>query len=112
MKFRPMASALTSACPGPGVGARMSLYYSVLQHVLPSGFQKARSYGLLYPMQRHRFRGVKAQLQPDSPQPIDPSPGSRSTQQQVSCRSPALLCPRSACEMLYICAIRRRRGPP
>jgi hypothetical protein len=83
-----------------------------LQHVLPRGFQKVRSYGLLHPKQRHRFAIVKEQLQPDSPQPIDSSPASPSTPQQVPPRSSAFLCPRCACTMLHICEIRGRRGPP
>ncbi len=83
-----------------------------LQHVLPRGFQKVRTYGLLHPRQRHLLQVVKAQLQPDTSLPVEPSPASLSAQPHGSCRSPALLCPRCACEMTHIREIRRRRGPP
>ncbi len=83
-----------------------------LQHVLPRGFQKVRTYGLLHPKHRHRFQIVTAQLQPARPQPLDPSPASLSAPQQVSRRSLAFLCPCCACEMTHIREIRSRRGPP
>ncbi len=83
-----------------------------LQHVLPRGFQQVRTYGLLHPRQRHLLQVVKAQLQPDTSLPVEPSPASLSAQPHGSCRSPALLCPRCACEMTHIREIRRRRAPP
>jgi hypothetical protein len=82
-----------------------------LQHVLPRGFQKVRSYGLLHPKQRHRLQVVKEQLKPDSSQTIDPSRESRSAE-HIVCRPAPVLCPRCACEMIHIHEIRRRRGPP
>ena len=82
-----------------------------LQHVLPRGFQKVRTYGLLHPKQRHRLAIVKEQLQPDSPLTVEPSPDSSSAQ-RISCRPATVLCPRCACAMLHICEIRGRRGPP
>lgn len=81
-----------------------------LQHVLPRGFQKLRTYGLLHPKQRHRFAIVKAQLQPDRPETLAPSPDSPWAH-HTSGRGPAPLCPQCACEMLHIRAIRRNRGP-
>ncbi len=82
-----------------------------LQHVLPRGFQKVRTYGLLHPRQRHRFHGIQAQLQPDRPETVDPSPASRSAE-HLACLPAAVRCPRCACEMLHIHEIPRRRGPP
>jgi len=83
----------------------------LLQHVLPRGFQKVRTYGLLHPKQRHRLASVKEHLQPDSPLTVEPSPDSSSAQ-RLSCRPAAFLCPQCFCEMIHIREIRRRRGPP
>ena len=82
-----------------------------LQHVLPRGFQKVRTYGLLHPKQRRRFALVKAQLQPKSPRTVEGSPDSTSAH-RLACRPAAVLCPHCACEMLHIHEVRRRRGPP
>jgi hypothetical protein len=82
-----------------------------LQHVLPRGFQKVRTYGLLHPKQRHRFAMVKAQLQLDSPLTAEPSPAAASAQ-RIACPPAAVLCPLCACAMSHIREIRRRRGPP
>ncbi len=82
-----------------------------LQHVLPRGFQKVRTYGLLHPKQRHLLQVVKAQLQPDRPLSVDPPPESRSTE-HIACRPAAVLCPHCTCAMIHIHEIRRRRGPP
>ena len=57
-----------------------------LQHVLPRGFQKVRSYGLLHPKQRHRFAIVKGQVQSGSPQTVEESPHSPSSPPHISCR--------------------------
>jgi len=83
-----------------------------LQHVLPRGLQKVRTYGWLHPKQRHRFAILKEHLQSTSPQPLDPARASPAPQQQVSSRSPVFRCPRCACALLHICEIRGRRGPP
>ena len=82
-----------------------------LQHVLPRGFQKVRTYGLLHPKQRHLFALVKAHVQPDRPRIVDSSPASRAAP-PIACRPAAIVCPHCACEMLHIHEIRRRRGPP
>lgn len=82
-----------------------------LQHVLPRGFQKVRTCGLLHPKQRHLLARAKEQLQPNSPRTVEPSPDS-SSGQRIPCRPAAFLCPQCACEMIHICEIRRRRGPP
>jgi Putative transposase/Transposase zinc-binding domain len=83
-----------------------------LQHVLPRGLQKVRSYGLLHPKQRHRLQVVKAQLPPDSSQRVDASPPPPSSVQQISCRPAPVRCPPCACQMVHIAEIRGRRGPP
>lgn len=82
-----------------------------LQHVLPRGFQKVRTYGLLHPKQRHRLRVLQAKLRPDRPGAVAPPPGPPSAQ-PTSGRPTSLLCPHCACAMLHIREIRRRRGPP
>jgi putative transposase/transposase-like zinc-binding protein len=82
-----------------------------LQHVLPRGFQKVRTYGLLHPTQHPRFAVVKEQVQADSPQRIPPSYDSRAAAHRPAPPAP-VRCPRCACAMLHICEIRGRRGPP
>jgi hypothetical protein len=82
-----------------------------LQHVLPRGFQKVRTYGLLHPKQRHRFALVQAQLQPDRPLPVEPSRDA-SCAPRLSCRPPAVRCPHCACTMVHVRQIHTRRGPP
>ena len=82
-----------------------------LQHVLPRGFQKVRTYGFLNPRQRHLLSIVKEQCSPGSPSAPghwaqSPSPA------QASARPPALLCPRCRCEMIQIGPIPWKRGPP
>jgi hypothetical protein len=80
-----------------------------LQHVLPRGLQKVRTYGLLHPTQRRLLTTVSAQLQPGSSVTADVPPASHSAPPL----SPhLLLCPQCACEMIQIREIRRRRGPP
>ncbi len=82
-----------------------------LQHVLPRGFQKVRTYGLLHPRQQHRLVLAKAHLQPESPQPLPSAIGSRPAAHSP-CPLPAVRCPHCACAMLPIHEIPRRRGPP
>jgi len=83
-----------------------------LQHVLPRGFQKVRTYGLLHPRQRHLLQVVKEQLQPDSPQPVDASPHPPSSAPHMPCRPATVLCPQCACAMIPLREIHKRRGPP
>jgi hypothetical protein len=82
-----------------------------LQHVLPRGFQKVRTYGLLHPRQRNRLALAKGRLQPDNPQTITRSFDSRAAA-HPPCPPAALLCPHCACPMLHIHEIRGQRGPP
>jgi hypothetical protein len=81
-----------------------------LQHVLPRGFQKVRTYGLLHPKQRHLLNTVKDQLQLASSRTaqapeFQPPP-------HLSRRPKPFLCPHCACEMIHIQQIRRKRAPP
>ena len=82
-----------------------------LQHVLPRGFQKVRSYGLLHPKQRHRLRVVQAHPQPDRPGAVEPPPDAPSVR-PTACRPTGLLCPHCACEMVHVRQIPTKRGPP
>jgi len=82
-----------------------------LQHVLPRGFQKVRTYGLLHPKQRHRLAIVKEQLQPKPSAAANPSPQSHSPHHTPS-STPPVLCPKCACRMIHIAQIPRKRGPP
>jgi hypothetical protein len=82
-----------------------------LQHVLPRGFQKVRIYRLLHPKQRHLLAIVKEQLDPGSPETVEPSHDSTSAR-QIPSRPAAVLCPHCACEMTHLLEIRRKRGPP
>ncbi len=82
-----------------------------LQHVLPRGFQKVRTYGLLHPKQRRLLAIVKEQLEPQSPQTLEPSPHTPSAQ-PLPCRTTLVLCPHYACEMTHILQIPKKRWPP
>jgi hypothetical protein len=82
-----------------------------LQHVLPRGFQKVRTYGLFHPKQRSLLATVKEQLQPGSSVTQEPSSEPPSAH-NLSCRPSAVLCPHCACEMTHVQEIPRKRGPP
>ena len=82
-----------------------------LQHVLPRGFQKVWTYGLLHPKQRHLFAIVKEQLHPDGPVTVHPSREPSSAHHPSGPPAP-VLCPQCACQMIHITEIRRKRGPP
>jgi hypothetical protein len=82
-----------------------------LQHVLPRGFQKVRTYGLLHPKQRHLLAVVKEQLQPQHPATVDPSDPSPSANPTSVFPAP-VLCPKCASQMIHIAEIPRKRGPP
>ena len=82
-----------------------------LQHVLPRGFQKVRTYGLLHPKQRQLLAMVKEHLQPRDPVTVEPS-GKPSFQHHAAPSPAPVLCPRCACPMLHIAVIPTKRGPP
>jgi hypothetical protein len=82
-----------------------------LQHVLPRGFQKVRTYAVLHPKQRHLLAIVKEQLQPERSATFDPSHQSPSAHHTSGSPAP-VLCPKCACQMIHIAEILRKRGPP
>ena len=82
-----------------------------LHHVLPRGFQKVRTYGLLHPKQRHLLAIVKEQLQPYRTVTAEPS-RKPSSAHHISGHPAPVLCPQCACEMIHMAEFRRKRGPP
>lgn len=80
-----------------------------LHHVLPRSFQKVRTYGLLHPKQRDSLAHVKELLHHKSPGNTESRPLSA---RHASDRHSAFLCPSCACEMIHLCQIFRKRGPP
>ena len=80
-----------------------------LQHVLPKGFQKVRTYGLYHPKQRHKLELVKEQLEPQdttavTKQTPKPSPATKPITR--------IYCPCCKVEMVKTGRIRTPRGPP
>ena len=61
----------------------MSFISRFLQHVLPKGFQKVRSFGFLHPSARQRFTTLKAQLEPDAPESVETSPSTATTETET-----------------------------
>jgi hypothetical protein len=82
-----------------------------LQHVLPRGFQKVRTYGLLNPRQRRLLRIVKEQLQIPSSDPKDRI-GSIDLHTPIPAKARTFCCPQCHCEMIQISQIPKKRGPP
>ena len=82
-----------------------------LQHVLPRGFQKVRTYGLLNPRHRHLLFVVKEQCSSGSPRAASQAAQSPPSNPPPS-RPTAFACPRCQCEMVRIGRIPRKRGPP
>jgi hypothetical protein len=80
-----------------------------LQHVLPKGFQKVRSFGLYHPKQRLKLKVVKEQLQP---QVLAPLPKDTVVQKTVPVQPVRFYCPCCRIEMIRIGKIVRKRGPP
>jgi len=80
-----------------------------LQHVLPKGFQKVRTYGLYHPKQRHKLELVKEHLQPLAPTTMvsDSSVQSKATVQPVR-----FYCPCCRVQMVQISKTIKKRGPP
>jgi hypothetical protein len=77
-----------------------------LQHTLPKGFQKVRTYGLYHPKQRRKLKVVKEQLQPQASEPATKVLTSK-TKQPVR-----FICPCCKVEMVKIGKVIRKRGPP
>jgi len=82
-----------------------------LQHVLPRGFQKVRTYGALHPKQRHLLHIVKEQLHQERSATVELSHQSHAEHHTSGFAAP-LLCPKCACQMIHIAQIPRKRGPP
>jgi len=80
-----------------------------LHHVLPRSFQKVRTYGLLHPKQRDSLARVKELLHHKNPENAESRPLSV---RHASDRHTTFLCPSCNCEMIHICQIFRKRGPP
>jgi hypothetical protein len=79
-----------------------------LQHVLPRGFQKVRTYGLLHPSQRNTLTSIKERLAVGTAIGKTGADSARPTAAQPA----AVLCPACACEMTHIGQVLRKRGPP
>jgi hypothetical protein len=81
-----------------------------LQHVLPKGFQKVRTYGLYHPKQRDKLKIVKEQL---PPQESDPATKQATPKQRTVSKPPVrFYCPCCKVEMIRIGKINNKRGPP
>jgi hypothetical protein len=80
-----------------------------LQHVLPKGFQKVRTYGLYHPKQRVKLQLVKEQLQPPETAPTDKESPKPKGKYKPSAR---FYCPCCNVEMIRIGRINSKRGPP
>jgi hypothetical protein len=82
-----------------------------LQHVLPRGLQKVRTYGVLHPKQRNLLAFVKEQLHQERSATSELSHHSHLARCTSGLPAP-LLCPKCACQMIHIAEIPRKRGPP
>ena len=80
-----------------------------LQHVLPKGFQKVRTYGLYHPKQRHKLKLVKEQFQPKTSEATSHKPSDRITPAKPAVH---IYCPCCKVEMIRIGKINNKRGPP
>jgi hypothetical protein len=79
-----------------------------LQHVLPKGFQKVRTFGLWHPKQRHKLELVKEQLAPEQA-----TIGQVLKQAKLAKKpQPDFCCPHCACKMAFIGKLSKPRGPP
>ena len=80
-----------------------------LQHVLPKGFQKVRTYGLYHPKQHRKLKLVKEQLQPQTSETASMD----STTSNTPVKSPVrFYCPWCKVEIIRIGKINTKRGPP
>ena len=80
-----------------------------LQHVLPKGFQKVRTYGLYHPKQRRKLKLVKEQLQPKDCE-VTTEEGTQ--QSPVRAQPVRITCPCCHVDMVRIGKIINKRGPP
>jgi len=80
-----------------------------LQHVLPKGFQKVRTFGLYHPKQRPKLQLVKEQLQPKD---CDVTTEEGAQQSPVKAQPVRIICPCCHVNMVRIGKIANKRGPP
>jgi hypothetical protein len=81
-----------------------------LQHVLPKGFQKVRTYGLYHPKQRGKLERVKEQLQTQEAEPVGVE---EAPKQKIISKPPVrFYCPCCKVEMIRLGRIHNKRGPP
>jgi len=77
-----------------------------LQHVLPKGLQKVRTFGLWHPKQRHKLELVKEQLEPEKVTVVEvPLEPAKKPQ-------PDFNCPHCSCKMAVVGKLSKPRGPP
>jgi hypothetical protein len=80
-----------------------------LQHVLPKGFQKVRTFGIYHPKQRQKLILVIEQLQPkDCEVTVESLP----TYRPVKAKPVRVICPCCHVDMIRIGKIITKRGPP
>jgi hypothetical protein len=80
-----------------------------LQHVLPKGFQKVRTYGLYHPKQRHKLELVKERLEPQETTAVTKQASKPSPPAKPGAR---VYCPCCKVEMIRLGKINNTRGPP
>lgn len=81
-----------------------------LQHVLPKGFQKVRTYGLYHPKQRGKLELVKAQWQTRDSEPVR---AKEALKPKIISKPPVrVYCPCCKTEMIKLGKISHERGPP
>ena len=86
-----------------------SFMHRFLQHVLPKGFQKVRSFGIYHPKQRDKLKVVKEQLQPSvSTANVEVS----NTETSPTKRPLRFYCPCCKVEMVRMGKIHSNWGPP
>lgn len=83
-----------------------------LQHVLPKGFQKVRTYGLWHPKQRHKLEIVKEQLQPTADPAAAPPDPPQDRDETTKPSSPGFCCTECGHVMARIGTVDKKRGPP
>jgi hypothetical protein len=105
----------------------MSFIQRFLQHVLPRGFQKVRSFGFLHPSAKKRLKAITDQLEGNGSEPVDkPAAKENLEPQETSPNKPTPdapgVCPHCGGPLRYIGRLPRcpaittpakqQRGPP
>ena len=96
----------------------LSFIQRFLQHVLPKGFPKVRSFGFLHPSAKKTFTALKDQLEAETPDPA-PSPAAPTTTERPPLALPRHtpdapgVCPQCGKPLRYVGRLPRPpRGPP